>query len=291
MYFLITKEIQQSGKKSKELEQVKKYFADAGIALNVEFTKSADDVKETARRLTCGDKKNTLIVMGGDGMLHWLINGVENFGNCEIGLIPFGTGNDFAAAAGIPLNLKKACRIIINGTAKPIDYIELSSGLRSVNAVGMGIDVDVLERAYAGTNQGKSKYLRALLQSMKHFKSKNFTVRYNGKEERHFGLLSALGNGRQIGGGIRLFPEAKLDDGYMDLVIVDYLSKFQMLRAFLKLMRGKINKVKNAVFLRVKEAEFINEDEEFTIQAEGELYKNMPITAHIVEGKLKFFKL
>lgn len=227
--------------------------------------------------------------MGGDGTLHDMINGFRDFENCSLGLIPLGTGNDFAESAHIPFDVKKAAEIIAYRAPEYIDFIELSSGLRSINAVGMGIDVDVLKRTYAGKNKGRSKYLKALISSLIHFKSCNFTVKYDGKEEKHFGLISALGNGRQFGGGIKMFPEARINDGYLDLIIVDYISKPKMIGAFLKLMRGKVNDVKGATVARTKAATFIHEDENFTIQAEGELYENMPIEAHIVENTLKFY--
>ena len=79
-----------------------------------------------------------------DGTLHDIINGIKDFDNCALGLIPFGTGNDFAEAAGIPLDPVKAAEIIAFRAPQKIDYIELSSGLRSINSVGMGIDPGIL---------------------------------------------------------------------------------------------------------------------------------------------------
>ncbi len=153
----------------------------------------------------------------------------------------------------------------------------------------MGIDVDVLKRTYSSKRKGRSKYFKSLISSLIHFKCCNFTVKYNDREEKHYGLIAALGNGRQFGGGIKMFPDAKVNDGYLDLIIVDYISKPKILGAFVKLMRGKVNSIKGATVVKTKQATFIHEDSDFTIQAEGELYENMPIEAHIVEGKLKFY--
>jgi len=200
-----------------------------------------------------------------------------------------GTGNDFAESAKIPNDPKKAAEIIAFKAARPIDFIELDNGLRSVNAIGMGIDVDVLKRTYAGKSTGRTKYLKALISSLINFKSVNFTVKYDGKEEKHYGLIAALGNGKQFGGGIKVFPEAEIDDGYMDLVVVDYLSKFKTVIAFIKLMLGKINSIKECTHIKCKQATFIPEDKEYTVQAEGELYENIPFSAKIVPQKLKFY--
>lgn len=153
----------------------------------------------------------------------------------------------------------------------------------------MGIDVDVLERTYAGKNVRRSKYLHSLIVSLIKFKSHDFTVRYNGKEEKHFGLIAAVGNGRQFGGGIKMFPDAKINDGYLDLIIVDFISKIKIIGAFIKLMRGKINSIKQATAVKVKEVEFIPDDTDFVLQADGELYKNVPIKAKIITNKLKIY--
>lgn len=291
MYYLIANEKHLKGKGEKKLEEVKKVFDAAGKKYEILLTMREGDAKAHAERITSSHSAelNTIIAMGGDGTLHDIINGIKDFENCALGLIPFGTGNDFAASAHIPLDVQAAAGIIAFREPQFIDFIQLSSGLRSINAVGMGIDVDVLKRTYAGHNRGRSKYLKALISSLIHFKSCNFTVKYNGKQEKHFGLIAAVGNGKQFGGGIKLFPDAEINDGYLDLFIVDYISKRKIPASFIKLMRGRVNYIKEATAVRVKEVEFVSDSENFTIQAEGELYENVPIDAHIVSDKLKFY--
>lgn len=289
MYYIIANETHIKGKSAQKLNTVRRVFSDAGIESEVLYTRREGDAKNCAEKITSEGKEHTIVAMGGDGTLHDILNGFKDFDKCSLGLIPSGTGNDFAAAAKIPLDVEKAAKIIVDNAPRPIDFIELSSGVRSINAVGMGIDVDVLKRAYSGKSHKKSKYLKALIVSLIKFRSCNFTVRYDGKEEKHFGLIAALGNGRQIGGGIRLFPEAEIADGYLDLFIVDYISRFRILGAFIKLMKGKVNSVKGATAIRTKAAEFICEDDNPVFQADGELYRNTPLNAHIVSGKLKFY--
>ena len=287
MYHLIISELNLK-KKCKKVKTVKSVFDNANVQYELHATKSREELKEIISNLTA-QKENSIIVLGGDGTLHDTLNSFVDFETNSLGIIPLGTGNDFAESAGIPADIKKATELIINNPPRPIDYIEFDGGLRSLNAFGMGVDVDVLQRAYSGKSVKRSKYLRALIVSLIKFKSHNFTVRYNGVEEKHFGLIAAVGNGRQFGGGIKLFPEAKIDDGYLDLFMIDFVSKFKILGAFIKLMRGKINKVKQVKAVKVREVEFIPDSENFTFQADGELYENIPIKAKIVEGKLKFF--
>ena len=289
MYYVIVNETHIKGKGSAKLEEVKKVFDIAGKEYKILFTQKAGDAKRYAEEITSDGNENTLIAMGGDGTLHDIINGFKDFEKNSLGIIPFGTGNDFAQSAGIPLNAKQGAEIIAFRAPQYIDFIELSSGLRSINSVGMGIDVELLKKVYEKNMHGKSKYLRALISTVIHFKSCNFTVKYNSKEEKHYGLISAIGNGKWLGGGIKLFPDAEINDGYLDLIIVDYLSKPKILGAFLKLVRGKVDKIKNVTYVKTKCATFVQESENYTIQAEGELYDNVPLEARIVENKLKFY--
>ena len=276
-------------KNLKKFNKVIEIFDKANLSYTVHKTDRKGLASEICAEVT-GGTGNSVIVMGGDGTLHDVLNGFKNFEGNFLGLIPLGTGNDFAASAGIPKDAKKAAEIIVANNPKPVDYIELSSGLRSMNAVGMGIDVDVLKQAYAGKNIKKSKYLRSLIICLARFKSYNFTVKYDGIESDHFGLIAAVGNGRQFGGGIKVFPEADISDGYMDLLIADFISKPKIIGAFIKLMRGKIGKIKQVTAVKTKAVEFIPHNENYTIQADGELYDNVPLVAKIVEGKLNFYR-
>jgi len=289
MYHIIVNGFNADEKSKNKIETVKRVFAVAGKEVTFYETQRAGHAKEIAARLTAGGTFAHIVAMGGDGTLHDIINGIKDFDNCALGLIPFGTGNDFAEAAGIPLNPVKAAEIIAFRAPQKIDYIELSSGLRSINSVGMGIDVEILKRVYNKNMRGRSKYLRSLIYTLFHYKSINFKVRYDGVEERHFGLIAAVGNGLQLGGGIKLFPDAKINDGYMDLLICDYISKPKIPGELLKLMRGKVRQVKNITYVKTKSVEFIPENDKFTVQAEGELYESVPFKAGIAESKLNFY--
>lgn len=289
MYYIIVNAAHLTGGKEKKLNIVKSVFESAGKPCCILPTKCKGDAKSITEKLTSKGERNTVIAMGGDGTLHDVLNGFKDFENCSLGLIPFGTGNDFAEAAGIPSDVKKAAEIIAFRQPEPIDFIEFNSGLRSMNAAGMGIDVDVVERAYAGKNQGRSKYAKALITSLKKYKSRKFTVRYDGNEEVHYGFIVSVANGKQFGGGIKICPDSVINDGYMDLFIVDYISKIKLISAFLKLMTGKVKKVKEAKTIRAKSVEVIPEDGKNSLQVDGELYYDSPFEAHIVAGQLNFY--
>lgn len=289
MFHIIVNEKYLNHKKSlKKFNGVLDVFDRAGKEYIIHKTNRKGQAREITEEVTCG-KGNSIIAVGGDGTLHDVLNGFKDFENNAFGIIPLGTGNDFAEGAGIPLNAKKAAELIVSTAPAPVDFIELSSGLRSLNSVGMGIDVDVLKRAYVGKSNKKSKYLHSLIVCLLKFKSYRYSVRYNGIEEEHCGLIGAVGNGRQFGGGIKMFPEAKIDDGCLDLFVIDYLSKFKIIGAFIKLMLGKVNKIKQATAVRTKAVQFIPHEEGYTIQADGELYDGVALEARISDSKLQLY--
>ena len=288
MHYIIVNELHLKGRNIKKLDTVKAVFDRAEIKYEVLKTTCRGHATELTKSIT-KEGGHTIVAMGGDGTLHDILNGFEDFDNNALGLIPFGTGNDFAASAGIPSDVRKAAEIIAFRAPSNIDYIQLSNGLRSLNSVGMGIDVEVLKRVYAGNHHGKTKYVRSLLACLFKYNGFTFTAEFDGRKEKHCAIIGALGNGKQLGGGIKLFPEAEIADGYMNLIIVDYVSRIKLIGAVLKLKSGKINTVKETTAVRVKSAKFTIEDSEFFIQAEGELYKNVTIEAEVIHGRLKFY--
>lgn len=294
MYHIIVNSTRLKGKNSGDLDIVKDVFDRAGKQYEIHYTEYAGHAAKIAAQLTADEQKVRIIAMGGDGTLHEVLNGIKDPSKCKLGVIPIGSGNDFAAAIGLPENnVKYAAQIIAFRAPVFIDYIQLSQGLRSLNAVGCGMDVDVLKRTYAANHKGKSKYLIGFFKSLFLYKARSFSVEVDGGEAKHYnGLIACLGNGRQIGGGIKLFPDAKVDDGYLDLLIVDYLSVFKTFVAFAKLFFGKLEGIKEITQLRCKKAVIHPESEEITIQAEGELYdlpKCDKISAEIVSKRLRFY--
>lgn len=294
MYHIIVNSKRVKGENDENLVTVRQVFDRAGKQYELHFTEHHGHAREIAEELTKSGEKVRLIAMGGDGTLHEVLNGVTYPDRCKLGVIPVGSGNDFAAAVGIPEeNIKYAAQIIAFRAPVFIDYIQLSSGLRSVNAVGCGMDVDVLKRAYAARLNGKSKYMYGFFMSFFGYKARRFAIEIDGGERKQFnGLLACLGNGKQIGGGIKLFPKARVDDGYMDFLIIDYLSRLKTFVAFAKLFFRKLDTIKEVTAVKCKKAVIYPSSDKFTIQAEGELYDmagRESVTAEIVSGKLRFY--
>ena len=253
-------------------------------------TRARGGATELARKLTSeavGDVD--IIAMGGDGTLHETLNGLRDPARARLGLIPCGSGNDFAAVAGIPLDAAKALDIILAGEAKPTDYMECA-GVRGINAIGTGIDVDILRR-YARMKRlkGSAAYLSSLILTVAAYKSKRFSELLDGRAEPHEALIACAANGQSIGGGIPIAPKAVIDDGLLDVVIIDGIKKPAIPHAFVRLMQRRVLELKSTVFKR-QDALAVRAEGPMPIQIDGEIYEDLPFDVKLVHGKLRFYR-
>lgn len=235
------------------------------------------------------DKAIDLVAMGGDGTLSEVLNGICDPSKVRLGLIPCGSGNDFATMVGIPKDIDGAIRTLTQCTPKFTDYLQCGA-LRGINAIGTGIDVDILRR------RGRMKYLKgslgylvALIESALCFKGCAFTEMDGDRAIPHRAFIACVGNGKRLGGGITLCPEASIDDGLMDLVIVDNLKMHQLPMAFIKLMSGKILTHPHTRFRRSDRVKIIP-DAPMPIQIDGEIYEDVPFDVKIISGQLRIYR-
>ncbi len=265
---------------------VEKLLQERGLEYEVHGTCEAHDGERIARELT--ERGETeLIVLGGDGTLHEVLNGMVDPSVCTLGLIPSGTGNDFAACLGLPLDVTKATNIILDGEAKNTDYLEVSNR-RCMNVGGIGMDVDVLERCSRGKMRGKLKYFISLLKSFFVFKGYPVTVVIDGQETRHNALLVDVCNGKVYGGGIPICPKADPHDGKISALIVDCIGgKLALIKALITLMKGKILEYVKSHYCLCDEL-IVTPDVPCISQLDGELYPDLKFHAKVRTG-LKFY--
>lgn len=151
------------------------------------------------------------------------------------------------------------------------------------------MDVDVLERCSRGNKTGKLKYIKSLIQSVFAFKGYDVTIKSGDREEERKVLLSAVCNGSQFGGGVRICPLADSTDGKMDVVVVDsVVGKFKLLKALLTLLKGKILDFHKTTHFLCDSFSVVSKTP-CPVQLDGELYKELEFTARICKG-LKIYR-
>ena len=232
------------GRAGRKLAAIQELFAAQGIGIEVVRSDAPGDLE---RRICDGANAgmNRLIVAGGDGSIHEAINGILRSGkSIALGVIPIGTGNDFAKAAGIPLHWEDAVmllagRVLAGTSPRAIDVGRMNDRYFA-NGAGVGFDAKVT-RIARGIRLpiGDLVYLIAVLQAMwDGVITPQVSIRYDGNEMQGPMTLANVSNGAWIGGMFRIAPQARNDDGELDLVVAGPLSRPRILRLLPKLMNG-----------------------------------------------------
>ena len=286
-YHIITNPVAGKKRALKNLTVVEKTLTARGLPFEVHTSKAERDATEIVKNLTQNGETH-FIVLGGDGTLHEVLNGIDDTQKVCLGLIPSGTGNDFAEHIGLEKDPEKAVALILDGEAKPTDYLEVG-GVRCMNVAGVGMDVDVLERCKRGKLKGKIKYLISLIKSLFAFKGYQLEIQADGYKQQRKVLIATACNGSRFGGGIKICPVANCEDGKIDLMAVDCIGgKWKLIKAFKVLMKGGIMDYPLTTHIRCDTLK-ITPDRKRTAQLDGELYADLEFEVKIKTG-LKFYR-
>ncbi|MEM1043383.1 MAG: diacylglycerol kinase family protein [Bacteroidota bacterium] len=226
----------------------------AGLPFEVFVTERPNHAAALARR--AAERFDAVVAAGGDGTLQEVASGLFGTdGGTVLGVIPLGTGNDFARLLGVPKRPEAAVPALLGGEIAPVDagvvrWREQGETRRHdalfVNAVGIGFDALVAaEAARTKWVRGVSGYVAAVLRTLRLWTQPEVEVRSVGAEgtvpeNREPLFLASVGNGTAVGGGFRLTPEAQPDDGVLDLCFVaGPLSLARILVLMPKAIRGR----------------------------------------------------
>ena len=216
------------------------------------LTKEAGHATRLARE-AAENGTDTVFAVGGDGTVLEVAQGLLDT-RTALGVIPAGTGNDFIKTIGTPKDPLAALDAALRYSPKPTDAARLNDRI-FLNETGTGFDVMVLDYAEKAKKycHGLLPYLYGVLCTIFHFSSVHVAYALDGGEpvERDILVLGA-GNGRYIGGGIPIAPDAKPDDGLLDIVIINGMKKARMLRVLPLLLKGKVLTFPETEFVRVK---------------------------------------
>lgn len=179
-----------------------------------------------------------VVVVGGDGALHAIADLLAD-ADLVLGLIPAGTGNDTARSLRIPVkDVDGAIDLLLAGHLRSIDLARTDRG-HVVTVVASGFDSLVNERANAMTwPRGNMRYHVATVHELRAFQPLQFSLVLDGVTIEREAMLVAVGNGPSFGGGLRICEGASMDDGLLDVVVINPVSKAKLLRVFPQLYRG-----------------------------------------------------
>jgi YegS/Rv2252/BmrU family lipid kinase len=262
-------------------------FAASGTDGSVHLTRHRGHAAELAT-MAVAQGARTVLAWGGDGTINE-IGSVLAGTSAALGIVPAGSGNGFAAELGVPWHPPDAIDVVIHGRDRLVDAGELDGRL-FFNIAGIGFDAVVAEEFNArGTigNRGMGPYVRIGIRQMFRYRAGTYRVTLDGDEFVSNALVIAFANGREYGNRIRLAPQALVDDGKLEAVVVEDRGPFSRLWAGRHLALGTADKVARVVVRSIESAR-VETEGDILYHLDGEVgLAHGAVTVRVRPGVLK----
>ena len=273
------------GRARRHVREVEEYLRSRGARADCEpSTGPADLVRIAAESSRAGYDR--VVVCGGDGTVNLAIREFD-LAKGTLALIPTGSGDDFAKVMGIPRKIRQACDVVLDGKVREVD-VALANDIRYLGVAGLGFDSEVADFANRNVKflRGSAVYLYAIFRVLPRFTPRPVRIRTeNGTRDEHI-MFAAVGNTRQYGGGIRITPDAIVDDGLLDLCIVHETTRVQLLKTLPKAYTGAHVSSPFVETGRGKEFHFSSE-QAMAVYADGEPLTKTPVSFGVCSEKLR----
>ena len=255
-----------------------------GVPYDVQRTTGLEHAQALARGATQAGE--VAVSYGGDGLAGAVAHALRGT-HGTLGLLPGGRGNDFARKLGIPLDAAQACAVLVRGDARTVDVAEVD-GRTFLGIASFGIDTEVQDIANATSRlRGQVVYLYATLRALAAWKAVRLELAVDGAPPRSFaGYSVAACNSGIYGGGMRLAPEAALDDGLIDVVSYGDLPKWRFVRGLARVFRGTHLRDPAVELVRARELR-VDAERPFRIYADGDPIGTTPATIRAVPRALR----
>ena len=229
----------------------------------------------------------SLILVGGDGLVHLAIQKLAST-SVPVLLVPAGTGNDLARALGLDLSQPENSLEFLQGKSPSSIDLGISNGEYFAQILSTGFDSVVNERANRMRwIRGRLKYNLAILLELPIFRPRRYRFQIDGEIFDIYAMLIAIANGQSYGGGMKVCPDAEIDDGVFDIMILEPVSKFEFLRVFPKVFKGQhITHPK----VRMLQGKRIKVEAKAVAYSDGERMGPLPILAEIVPNGLRVWR-
>lgn len=298
MFGIIVNPVSGNGTGVKVWRQIEPTLRRLGASFHVRLTSGEGDAEKLSKELIQKEGVKKIIAVGGDGTVRGVINGIyESNQECRFGLVPAGSGNDFARGHGIPMKPLQALeRILSEKGEKRIDLI-LLNGKVAVNSIGAGFDAQVAKitdqavyKAWLNRYKlGALAYIISVIRVVRTYQPRDIVLNVDGHEARLEAVwLVVAANIPNYGGGMLICPDAKPDDGIADICVVGGMSRLGLLAAFPKIFTGAHRHHPGVRFYRGKQVT-IQAAGQLPVHADGESVAPTPISAQVLEKRLTIF--
>jgi diacylglycerol kinase (ATP) len=265
------------GKAGKLIGKVTSGLHRLRVPHDIRVSESGPDLERLARSAV-EDGARVVAVLGGDGSVSLAANGILGTG-ASLAALPAGTGDDFARGIGAG-KLDTAIELLANPKTVDLDVVRVTTGAVErifVNIAGAGFDSEVNETANGMTLRlgATGTYVAALVKTLSRFSPASFRITVGDEQMELDAMLVEIGSGRWTGGGMRVLPNAVMNDGILDVCVVEALSKPAFLRAFPRVFIGS-HTTHPRVRMRTGTRVEVEANRRVLVYADGELVGPLP---------------
>jgi diacylglycerol kinase (ATP) len=273
------------GRAGREVERAVKILLDRGAEVECIESRSRDDLVEIGASVADSNGRR-VVICGGDGSLNLFIRKLD-LGRAVVGIIPLGSGDDFAHVAGIPMALERACEVVLDGEVREVD-VALANDVRYVGVAGFGFDAEVTRYANERVRhlRGSLIYVWAALRLLPSFQPMRVLASIDGVAREEELMFAVVSNSGRYGGGIRIVPGSEIDDRLLDSCLVRRCTKLDLIRTLPLAYSGA--HVKRPYVALERGSEFAFDTEEVrSVFGDGEPLTTTPVVFRLAEEKLK----
>ena len=284
MWAVVINPISGRGKGAISGQRVMNFLDHHGIEYRMITGASSELTSRNLTNFLTQEKKcDGVVAVGGDGLVHLVLQHVANT-PIPLAVIPAGTGNDFCRTLGWPLeDLEFILRTVMEMPPSRVD-LGIVDGEWFGAILSTGFDSMVNERANTMKwPKGPSKYNVAIALELLGFKPRNYEIEIDGQSFQTKAMLIAIGNGRSYGGGMKVCPDADLNDDLLDVMILSPISKLKFLRVFPKVYAG--THIKHPA-VRILQGKRVRINSSAIAYADGERVGVLPVQAESVPSAL-----
>jgi len=267
------------GRAARILPRAERALRDLGVRFHTDVTRDLDQARELARR--AAQTGEVTVTLSGDGLVGCVVGVLRSFPGAVLGILPGGRGNDTARGLGIPLEIRAACAVVAGGVERDLDIGDVE-GRSFIGIASLGFDSDANRIANAAPSRlGRLVYVYGALRALAAWRPARFELRLDGEPLTSTGYSVAACNSPSYGGGMRLAPDAQLDDGLLDVVLIAAHSKRSFLATLPKVFAGGHVDHPAVRILRARELH-VDADRPFAVYADGDPIGATPATIRVV---------
>ncbi len=267
-------------------KKAQQLFQQQGFTCQIEETTPNENAQKVVEKKLTADFTD-LVVIGGDGTINEAVNGIGNHTSVALSILSSGTGNDFIKNIDIGKTLDEQLQTVLKGQVIEID-LGICNGRKFLNGVGVGFDGQIVRDMLHQKTwlTGHAAYYYHVLRILASYKERTFGFSLDGVRSERDLILMTIGNGTTFGGGFKLTPHARLNDGLLDVCLIGPLSAARRFLNVPRLSNGTHLELKEIEVIKMKDLK-VEENQLLEGHIDGEYLGKPPFHISIAPKSLK----